>query len=127
MELNSNAEKQARYRRKEQLKRKADNLLLKWQGNEHFVQHKKSLQEVQHLIAKAIDLPPGWTDEDYQIAETNLNQVDTELFWAVNQISNDVHESSNFSAEFRTTPDPHKLKADFDKALENTTALASHI
>lgn len=127
MDQISNAEKQARYRRKEQLKRKADDLLLKWQSNGPFARHKKSIQDVQHLIMKAIELPSGWTDEDCQIAEIKLNQVYTELFWAVDQISNDVREISNFSVELRTTPDPSKLNADFDKAVENTTALASHI
>lgn len=127
MEQNANAEKQARYRKKEQLKRHADNLLLKWQGDRHFAQHKKSIQEVQHLIAKAIELPSGWTDEDYQIAEVKLVHVQTELQMAVDQISNDLHESSNYSSHFMTTPDPNKLRTDFNKAVENTNSLASHI
>ena len=126
MEQNANAEKQARYRKKEQLKRHADNLLLKWQGDRHFAQHKKSIQDVQHLIAKAIELPSGWTDEDYQIAEIKLIHVQTELQMAVDQITNDLHESSNYSAKFMTVPDPSKLHADFDKAVEKTNSLASH-
>jgi hypothetical protein len=126
MELNSNAEKQARYRKKEQLRRQADHLLRNWQL-QPWLHHSRSFHDAQCLVTKAIELPSGWIDEDYQIAEVKLKQVEVELFWSVNQISNDVRENRNFSAEFIQTPDPFKLGAELDRAIENTTALASHI
>lgn len=126
MEKIPNSEKQARYRRKEQLKRKADNLIRKWQL-EPWKHHSRTIQDAQYLVDKAIELPLNWTDEDYEIANIKLEHVSTELFWAVNQISNDIHESSNFSSKFKTSPDPQKLKADFEKSVEKTTALASHV
>lgn len=126
MELSSNAEKQARYRKKEQLKRNADNLLREWQS-QPWNHGPRKLHDVRHLILKAIDLPSGWTDEDYQVAEIKLAHIHADLFLGVNHIANDIHDSSNFSANFRTTPDPSKLKKDFDESVERTTALASHI
>jgi hypothetical protein len=126
MEQTTNAEKQARYRKKEELKRRAENVLRKWQL-EPWNHHSRSFQDVQHLIAKAIDLPSGWTEEEYQIAEVKLEHVNAELSLGVNQISNDLHESSNFDSQFMTTPDPAKLQVDFKEAVKNTTSLASHI
>jgi len=126
MEQSSNAEKQARYRKKEQLKRQADQILRKWQL-EPWKHHLKSVQEIHHLIEAAIKLPAGWTDEDYLNAEKKLYHVYSEIVSPVNQISNDVHESRNATEEFKHSPDPHKFNTDLVRAVENTNALASHI
>lgn len=128
MEQNANAEKQARYRKKELLKRQADNLMAKWQMDLPFRDgHKKSFQEMQQLINKAIELPSAWTDEDYQIAEVKLAHLHAELTLSVDQISNDIHESSNFSEKFRTAPDLKKITDDLERSIKNTTELAAHI
>ncbi len=126
MEQSSNAEKQARYRKKEQLRRRADQMLHKWQL-EPWKHHLKSVQEIHHLIEAAIELPASWTDEDYLNAEKKLYQVYSEIVSPVNQISKDVHESRNAANEFIRFPDPSKFNADLIRAVENTNALASHI
>jgi len=126
MEPNSNAEKQARYRKKEQLRRRADQLLRKWQL-EPWKHHLKSVQEINDLLEAAIKLPSGWTDEDYSNAETKLYHVYSEIVSPVNQIANDVHESRNAHEEFGRSSDPSKFNAYLTRAVENTNALASHI
>lgn len=126
MDQHSNAEKQARYRKKEQLRRQADQIVRKWQL-EPWKHHLKSLQEVHHLIEAAIKLPSGWTDEDYLNAEKRLYHVYSEIVSPVNQLSNDVHESRNAFNESITPSDLPKINSDLIKAVENTNALASHI
>jgi hypothetical protein len=118
MEQSSNAENQARYRKKEQLRRQADQLLCKWQL-EPWKHKSKSLQEVHHLIESAIKLPFKWTDEDYLNAQKKLRHVYSEIVSPVNQISNDVHESRNAYEEFG--------RSSLTRAVENTNALAAHI
>lgn len=126
MEQYSNAVKQARYRKKEQLKRQADQILLKWQS-EPWKHKLKSLPEIHHLIEAAIKLPSGWTDQDYLDAEKRLYHVYSEIVSPVNQLSNDVHESRNPASEFMSSSDPAKFNTELLGAVEKTTALASHI
>lgn len=126
MEQNSNAEKQARYRKKEQLRRQADQILRKWQL-EPWKHHLKSLQEIHHLIESAIKLPSGWTDEDYSNAEKKLYHVYSEIVSPVNQLSTDLHENRNAILESINPYDLPKINADIKKAEEDTNLLASHI
>lgn len=126
MEQISNAEKQARHRKKEQLKRKAAQFLHKWQL-EPWKHHLKSIQEINHLLDAAIKLPPGWTDEDYSNAEAKLCHVYSEIIAPVNQITNDVHESRNAFEVFGRAADPSQFNTEVMKAVEDTNALASHI
>lgn len=126
MELNSNAENQARYRKKEKLKRKAEQILRKWQLEPH-KHNKKNTQEVHHLIEAAINLPVGWTDDDYINAENKLQHVCTELRWPANQISADIRESRNISGDSINPYDLPKINTELANAEENTSALASHI
>ncbi|HAT1597253.1 TPA: hypothetical protein JAN72_06580 [Legionella pneumophila] len=126
MELNSNAEKQARYRKKEQLKRQAEQILRKWQL-EPWKHHLRSQEEVRHLVEAAIKLPSGWTDEDYLNAEKKLYHVYSEIVSPVNQLSNDVHESRNAFNKSICPSDLPKLNSDLIKAVDSTNALASHI
>lgn len=126
MDQISNAEKQARYRKKEQLRRKADQILHQWQL-EPWKHHLMSIQEINHLINAAIKLPSGWTEDDYINAEKKLYHVYSEVISPVNQITNDIHESRNASDEFIISNDPSKFNSDLTQAVENTNALASHI
>ncbi|MFO8794462.1 hypothetical protein SDB36_12780 [Legionella pneumophila serogroup 1] len=126
MEQNSNAEKQARYRKKEQLRRKANQILQKWQL-EPWKHHLKSTQEVHHLIEAAIKLPSGWSDEDYKNAEIRLYHVYSEIVSPVNQLYNDVRDNRGMDKSPIIPSDLPKLNADLKKAVENTNALAAHI
>jgi hypothetical protein len=127
MQQNSNADKQARFRKKEQLRRKADNILRKLQLAPPWKQSLRSLQDIHHHIDAAIQLPFGWTDEDYLNAEKKLEHLYSEILLPDCQLSNDVHESRNAREEFGRSPDPSKFNDQLNKAEENTNALASHI
>ena len=122
----TNADKQARFRKKEQLRRKADSLFKKWQRTpQKWYSHKP--QEVQSVLDKIVELPPGWTPEDYTHAETKLDQYYMELFSSSDHIANDIDEAMNFHNEFKTTPDPRKLMDDNKAAVERARALSAHI
>lgn len=126
MEQSVNAEKQARYRKKEQLRRQADQILRKWQL-EPWKHHLKSLHEIRHLIEAAIKLPSGWTEEDYSNAEKRLYHAYSEVVSPVNQLTTDVRESRNVIFETINPYDLPKINAELMRAEEDTNALASHI
>jgi len=122
----SNAEKQARFRKKESLKRYADEILremMRFQGT--FM--RKSFEELRYTIDKIIELPSGWTDEDYQQAVNNLKRMVVERYDNPHLLENDVYDGLNSWNEFKTTPDPAGFTKECKKAIENTRKLAAHI
>lgn len=122
----SNAEKQARFRKKEGLKRYAEKILreiMLFQGSWRM----KGFEEIQYAIDKAIDLPSGWTEEDYQRAVKNLKQILLERFDNIHLLENDVYDGRNSMVEFAITPDPVKSAKEDKEAIENTRILAAHI
>ena len=125
----SNADKQARFRKKELLKRNADKIFRLWEGSPgRWRYSKRTPVEVRHALDKAAELPAGWTDEDYEYAARKLGQYHLDLISSIDQIANDIDgDWASRLAEFATTPDPAKLFVDNKAAIENTRALASHI
>lgn len=126
MEQSSNADKQFRYRKKEQLRRKADQMLRKWH-EQPWNHHLKSVQDIHSLIEAAIKLPSGWTDYDYANAEKMLEHVKVEIDWPINQITNDVRDNRKAFDELIHPSELPNFNADLIKAIENTNALASHL
>lgn len=124
----SNAEKQDRFRKKELLKRHADNIFRQWEISIGRWKESRSPEDVRHALDKATELPSGWTEEDYQHAEKKLGQYHLDLISSVDQIANDVDgDWASSSAEFMTTPDPKQFIADSKKAVEDARTLASHL
>ncbi|MCB1136390.1 MAG: hypothetical protein KDK78_08990, partial [Chlamydiia bacterium] len=103
----SNTEKQVRYRKREGLKRRADNIFRKWQL-EPWKWNSKTPQDVRHALDRAINLKSGWTERDYGHAESNLAQIEADLFLTSDQLANDV-EAGWGPQVFMTTSDPAKL------------------
>lgn len=121
----SNADKQTRFRKKEQLKRRANNIFREWQLKVSSCKWKSiTPQDVQYSLDKAIDLPSGWIDKDYECAERTLEQLHLDLSFAADQLKNDVDAGWN---SLMTTSDPVKFISDNKAAIENARALASHI
>lgn len=122
----SNADKQARFRKKELLRRNANKVFKKWQLNPQ-KWHSKKPQEVQSVLDKIVNLPHGWTEEDYEHAARKLVQYHTELFSTSDHIANDVDEGMNYFAEAMTTLDPLKLMDDSKAAITAARDLSAHI
>ncbi len=124
----SNADKQARFRKKEHLKREADKIFRQWEVSPTRWRNSRTPQEVRHALDKAVALPSGWMEEDYEYAVKNLGQIHLDLISSVDQIANDVDgDWDSHSTKFMTTPDPAKFISDNKVAIEKAKALASHI
>jgi hypothetical protein len=128
LEKISNADKQARFRKKEQLKREADKIYRLWEGSPGRWRSKRSPEEVRHGLDKAVELPSGWTDKDYEYAARRLGQYHLDLISSVDQIANDVDgDRVSYLAELDKSHDAFKFYANNKAAIENTWALASHM
>ena len=122
----SNTEKQARFRKKEALRRYADKIFREWQVRAWNL-GTRTPEEARVFLDKVADLPSGWTDDDYERAEYSINQFCLELYDNPHLLENDVKEGRNSWDEFKTTPDPSKFMKDEKAAVENSRILAAHI
>jgi hypothetical protein len=87
----SNAEKQARFRKKEELKKFADQCSREAQLGlfQHGAEGPAMLAQIQSIA----DLPSGWTDEDYDLAVQRIHQLKMELISPNNDLSNDIYDA----------------------------------
>ena len=85
----TNSEKQARFRKKEVLKRGVEQIFREWQM--HPTGSRIPAEDVVELLEKASELPAGWTDEDYQWAVDKLEQLRIDLLTNAHDLSNDVN------------------------------------
>lgn len=124
----SNADKQARFRKKEWLKREADKILRKWELSPMRWRSNRSPEEVRLLVEKAIVLPSGWTNADFEFAQKKLGQCQIDLSFSVDQLANDVNgEWASRHIEFMSSPDPVKYIADNKAVIEKARALSTHL
>ena len=123
MSNTSNAERQARYRKKEELKRYADKIFRECA----LLQTTKSPQEIRLFLDKTVDLPSGWTNDDYEQAVKTLNHFHLKFFDNPHQLANDIKEGRDSVNNFMTTPDPIKFIAEEKKAIEKVKALSTHL
>jgi hypothetical protein len=85
----TNSEKQARFRKKQVLKRGVEQIFREWQM--HPTGSRIPAEDVVELLEKASELPAGWTDEDYQWAVDRLEQLRLDLLTNAHDLSNDVN------------------------------------
>lgn len=93
----TNTEKQARFRKKETLKRGAEQIFREWQT--HPTGSHMSDGEVLGLLEKAYELPTGWTDQDYENAVKRLEQLRLDFLTNSRDLSNDVHKARSTDPE----------------------------
>lgn len=121
----SNAEKQARFRKKEELKKFASKTFREWQLGMGVTRHEDP-KVILARLNEAASLPTGWTDEDYERAVRRIGHLQLDLFGSQYDLKNDV-DAAWRSEEFFKTPDAGKFVAENKKALHDTRALASHL
>jgi len=123
----SNTEKQERFRKKEELKKFANNIFRDWQlmGWRH---SSRTPEEVREYLEKIADLPSGWTKDDYNLAVKTLENFRLELYHGNPYLlQNDVYAGRDSIENLMTTSNPTQLIADQKKAVENMKALAAHV
>lgn len=120
----SNSEKQDRYRKKEELKKYANQVFFEWQmrslGN-----YQVNPQDIKNRLDSLSDLPSKWTDEDYCKAKKSIEQVLLDTYDNPHLLSNDINDAR----DLRTVPDAelHMFVSNVKKAEKNAKKLVSHI
>lgn len=123
----SNTEKQERFRKKEELKKYANNIFRDWQLM-GWRDTSRTPEEVREYLEKIADLPSGWNKDDYNQAVKTLETFQKELYYGNPYLlQNDVHAGRDSIENLMTTSNPKQFVADQKKAVENMKALSAHI
>ncbi len=117
----SNQEKQKRFRRKETLYQKAITIYNTWQLTRGLDISQNPL-EVKQKLEKIVDLPSGWTDEDYTAAEMKL------ALFECNTLSTNPHllENDIWAGRALDPPSAESVR-NGKEAIANARAHVHHI
>jgi hypothetical protein len=123
----SNAEKQARFRKKQELKNFKDKVFTKLQLNLPFRRRRETPDEIHALLEKAASLPSGWNEEDFDQAWRCISQLYYEFDSPRDDLTMDLKDVEVHMEEFSSTPDPLKFISDTNESISKTRTLASHL
>lgn len=123
----SNAEKQARFRKKQELQKVKDQVFKKWQLNMGFRPRRETPDEIHAHLEKAASLPSGWNEEDFDRALHRISQLYDDFVSPRDDLKMDLKNVEVLAEEFVSTPDPRKLISDTNESISKTRALASHL
>jgi len=124
----SNAEKQARFRKKEQLNKNVSQVSRDCQfiaGSKPYLQ--RAFGDLDSRLREAASLPNGWTDEDLLRAHKRVQNIHGDVLGAVDLVAADVQAGRDSLEAFITSSKPKKWLADNKKAERDTIALAGHL
>jgi hypothetical protein len=123
----SNAEKQARFRKKQELKKFKDRVFKELQLNMGFGPRRKTPDQILALLEEAASLPSGWNEEDIDRAWHRINQLHFDFMSPQDDLMKDVMDGAGSFEEFARTADPVKHFSDTDESISRTRTLASHL
>ena len=95
----TNVEKQARFRKKEELKKFKDQVFKEWQLGMGFGSRQETPEKIHALLEKAATLPSGWTDRDIQKAWDRINKLRIEFMHPQDELKTDVQEGAGWRTE----------------------------
>lgn len=120
----SNAEKQARHRKKEELQKFAERCIR--DGEMMFVSGVQSTA-IKAQIMQMANLPSGWTNDDYVLAVKRIEQLRWDLIDRPNDLDNDVWATLDIKGQFKKKTNSVKSQGDIDKSIQDTRNLAAHL
>jgi len=124
----TNAQKQDRFRKKQELKKFKDQVFKEWQLVMGFGPRQETPEKIHALLEKAASLPSGWNIEDLGRARHRISQLRAEFLSPQDDLRKDVEEGAGLTEAFFNTPELFgKLKSDTNESMSKTHALASHL
>ena len=124
----SNAAKQVRFRKKQELKRFKNRMLEMWRLNMPFYPRRRNHGEFLAQVEKAAELPSGWDEEDLKQAEQQITALYHEFISPRDDLMTDVMNGARKKIEeFASAYDPRKPFSDIEESISKTRNLASHL
>lgn len=121
----TNAEKQKRFRRVEELKKWANEQFFYWQtvASGSLFRQFMDPQEAKQKLDEIVNLPNGWTEDDYQAAVTKVKNFTAEIHDNPHLLENDLVQ--NYDVIF--SPKPREEMEKFNRAKMLAPDLISNI
>jgi hypothetical protein len=124
----SNAEKQVRFRQKEEFKRAVESLHHELKMNIHMnfvspLAPVKALEKLQEVEA----LPQGWTQKDLEAAYRRLYHIKFSAKDLENEIDNAIYDGLEQKGHFQKKTPFDERKQQLDDEVAATKALAAHL
>ncbi len=124
----SNAEKQARFRKKEQLNKFVSRVYRDCQLTAMKPHIQRTIGDLEAQLREAARLPSGWTDEDLERAVVRVQNIWGEVMGTGDPLGVDVNDGRNPDHDgLARTPNPGKWMEEMKQAERNTIALAGHL
>lgn len=123
----TNAEIQARFRKKQELKKFRDQVFKELQVGMGFRPRRETPEEIHALLNKAASLPSGWNKKDFERAKHRIDQLRAEFLSPQDDLRKDVEEGAGLLEGFFSSPDFAKLKSDTNMSISKVHSLASHL
>ena len=122
----TNQEKQERFRKKEILKKIANDIFNEWQLLS-WKDFPKDSKDVRAKLDRIADLPSGWSDDDYQQALISFNTFKIELYSRNPYLlQNDIY-SGRDSVKTQGMQDSPQTIREQNKAIWQAKKLVSHL
>jgi hypothetical protein len=128
--VKSNAEKQARFRKKQKLEKYKEEAFKEWQLKMNFGPRRETPSQVHALLEKATTLPSGWTDKDIEKAWDRINKLRIEFMHPLDELKKDVQEGAGWTTEAMINASHEVLSravSDGKKSLPKVIALSQHL
>lgn len=122
----SNNEKQVRHKKLEDLKKSGNELLVYLlMRNDMSISNygKKSNDEIQEEINSIINLPSGWTPEDYNSALKKLDNIKNRLYDNPHLMNNDINSGHDFYAPNYNTMEISKAEWKAPEVVRNIKSI----
>lgn len=122
----TNNEKQIRHKKLEELKKYGNDVLLYliMRNDMSFSNYgKKSNEEIQEEINSIINLPNGWTPEDYNSALKKLDNIKNRLYDNPHLMNNDINGGHDFYAPNYNTMDIRKAEWKAPEVVRNIKSI----
>jgi hypothetical protein len=128
--VKSNAEKQARFRKKQKLEKYKEEAFKEWQLKMNFGPRRETPNQVHALLEKAATLPSRWSDEDIEKAWDRINKLRIEFMHPQDELKKDVQDGAGFTTEAMINDSDDVLSRDVSdarKSLPKVIALSQHL
>ena len=95
----TNAEIQARFRKKKKLEKYKEEAFKEWQLKMNFGPRRETPNQVHALLEKAATLPSGWNDKDIEKAWDRINKIRIEFMHPQDDLKKDVDDGAGWTTE----------------------------
>ena len=126
----TNAEIQARHRKKKKLEKYKEEAFKEWQLKMNFGPRRETPSQVHALLEKATKLPSGWTDKDIEKAWDRINKIRIEFMHPQDDLKKDVDDGAGWTTEAMISASDEVLSkavSDAKKSLPKVIALSQHL